>query len=169
MGANKVIVIDGQKPCLELAKQCGATDIIDINEFPTPESRVERVMELTSGIGGDIVIELVCFPAAVEEGVNMCSMHCTYLDIGHIIPNSMATFDVRQLVADQNRFNAIQHYDPWILPNSVDFLMRTGDKYPLTNVISHKFPLDQIELAFNTAEWIGRETGSEVARAIVTP
>ena len=169
MGANKVIVIDGQKPRLDLARKCGATDVIDMGEYPTPESRIERVMELTSGIGADIVIELVGFPQAVEEGVQMCRMRGTYLEVGHISPNSMATFDVQKLVANQIRFNAIQHYDPWIIPNSIDFLLRTKAKYPLVSVVSHKFPLDQIDAGFRTAEWLGRESGSEVTRAIITP
>ncbi len=169
MGAGKVIVIDGQTPRLDLARQCGATDVIDMKDYPTPESRIERVMELTNGIGADIVIELVGFPQAVEEGIQMCRMRGTYLEVGHISPNSMATFDVQKLVSNQIRFSAIQHYDPWIIPNSIDFLLRTKDKYPLMDVVSHKFPLDQIELAFKTAEWLGREGGSEVTRAIVTP
>ena len=71
--------------------------------------------------------------------------------------------------ADQIRFYGIQHYDPWILPNAVDFLVRTADKFPLTNVVSHEFPLDQIGKAFETAEWVGRNAGSEVTRAVVAP
>ncbi|MBV8084723.1 MAG: zinc-binding dehydrogenase [Chloroflexi bacterium] len=169
MGANKVISIDGQAPRLELAKRCGATDTIDIRQFPTPEARIERVMELTNGIGADIVIELVGFPTAVEEGVQMVRQRGTYLEVGHISPNSIARLDVQKLVSNQLRFFAIQHYDPWIIPNSIDFLMRTRDKYPLTKVISHQFPIDKIDDAFKTAEWLGRSSGSEVTRAIVCP
>ena len=168
-GASKVIAIDGQTPRLELARQCGATDTIDMKEYPTPEARIDRVMQLTGGIGADIVIELVGFPVAVEEGVQMCRMRGTYLEVGHISPNSMATVDVQKLVANQIRFNAIQHYDPWIIPASIDFLMRTRHKYPLMNVISHQFPLERIDEAFTTAEWLGRASGSEVTRAIVCP
>jgi hypothetical protein len=47
--------------------------------------------------------------------------------------------------------------------------MRTRDRYPLTKVISHEFPLEKIDEAFKTAEWLGRKGGSEVTRAIVTP
>lgn len=169
MGANKVIVIDGQAPRLQLAKQCGATDTIDMREYPTREARIERVMELTNGIGADIAIELVGFPSAVEEGVQMVRMRGTYLEVGHISPNSMATLDVQKLVSNQLRFYAIQHYDPWIIPAAIDFLMRTRDKYPLTRVISHQFPIDRIDEAFKTAEWLGRSSGSEVTRAIVCP
>jgi hypothetical protein len=73
------------------------------------------------------------------------------------------------LVANQIRFYGIQHYDPWILPNAIDFLLRTKDKYPLTNIVSHEFPITKIEEAFQTAEWLGSTSGSEVTRAIVTP
>jgi len=169
MGANKVISIDGQSARLELAMQCGATDTIDMKEYPTPKSRIDRVMELTNGIGADIVLEVVGFPSAVEEGVKMCRMRGTYLEVGHISPNSFASLDVRELVVNQIRFNAIQHYDPWIIPASIDFLIRTKDKYPLMSVISHQFPLDRIDEAFSTAEWLGREGGSVVTRAVVCP
>ncbi|HUZ78992.1 MAG TPA: zinc-binding dehydrogenase [Chloroflexota bacterium] len=169
MGANRVIVIDGQKARLELARQCGATDTIDMADYPTPQARIDRVRELTQGIGADIVIELVGFPSAVEEGVQMCRMRGTYIEVGHISPNSMATFDVQKLVTNQLRFFAVQHYDPWIIPNAIDFLMRTRDKYPLTKVISHQFPIDRIDEAFKTAEWLGRAGGSVVTRAVVTP
>ncbi len=169
LGANKVIVIDGQKPRLELAKQCGATHTIDITEYSTPQARIDRVMELTDGIGADKVLEVVGFPAVVEEGVKMCRMRGTYLEVGHISPNSFASLDMREMVSNQVRFYGIQHYDPWIIPNAIDFLVRTRDKYPLTNVISHEFALDRIGEAFDTAEWVGRNSGSEVTRAVVTP
>ena len=119
LGASKVIVIDGQKPRLELAKQCGATHTIDINEYDTPESRIERVFELTDGIGADKVIEVVGFPAVVEEGLKMVRMRGTYLEVGHISPNSFASIDMQEMVSNQIRFYGIQHYDPWIIPNEI--------------------------------------------------
>ena len=99
----------------------------------------------------------------------MCRMRGTYLEVGHISPNSMVSLDVQKLVANQIRFHAIQHYDPWILPNAVNFVQKTLGKYPLTDVISHKFPIEDIENAFRTAEWLGTDKGSVVTRAIVTP
>ena len=40
-------------------------------EFNTPESRVQRVMELTAGRGADVVGEFVGLPAVVGEGIQM--------------------------------------------------------------------------------------------------
>lgn len=169
MGAEMVIAIDGQKPRLDLALRSGATHTIDISQFPTPRSRIDRVMELTEGIGADVVVEVVGFPAVVEEGVKMLRMRGTYLEVGHISPNSMASFDVQQLVANQVRFFGIQHYDPWIVKAGIDFMQRAKGKYAIADVVSHTFPLDKIEEAFRTAEWVGRSGGSQVTRAVVAP
>jgi len=35
----------------------------------------------------------------------------------------------------------LTHYDPWIVPAALDMLVRTKDKYPLSRVVSHSFPL----------------------------
>ena len=127
------------------------------------------MFEWTDGMGAEKGIEVVGFPAVVEEGLKMVSMRGTYLEVGHISPNSFASIDMQEMVSNQIRFYGIQHYDPWIIPNAIDFLERTADRYPLMNVVSHEFPLDQIGRAFETAEWLGRSSGSEVTRAVVTP
>jgi hypothetical protein len=36
-----------------------------------------------------------------------------------------------------------------------------------TNVISHSFPLDKIDEAFQQAEWSGKQTSA--SRAVITP
>ena len=71
---------------LALARQCGATDVIDMNEYPTPEARVARVKELTDGRGADIVVEVVGIAAATVEGLDMVRLNGKYVDIGNIVP-----------------------------------------------------------------------------------
>ena len=36
---------------LRLSKRCGATDLIDVNEWKTPDARVQRVKNLADGRG----------------------------------------------------------------------------------------------------------------------
>ncbi len=169
MGAGKVIVVEGQKPRLDLARQCGATDTIDLNEYPTADARVERVMQLTNGIGADTVIELVGSGAVLPEGIDMCRMHGTYLEVGMGLVKSDSPPDLRGLLPKQISFISFQHYNPWVIPAAVDFLIRTRDRYRLTDLVSHEFPLERIEEAFKTADWHDREEGTAVTRAIVTP
>src|SRR4029079_5078215 len=86
-GASKVISIDAQAPRLELARQCGATDVIDLNELPTPEARVQRVKDLTDGRGADVVVEVVGLAAATVEGLDMVRFNGKFIDIGNIVPD----------------------------------------------------------------------------------
>ena len=169
MGANKVIVIDGHKSRLKLAKKCGASDTIDINEVSTSEERIELVKDLTDSIGADSVMELVGFPAVLEEGIKMCRMRGKYLEIGSISPNNMINIDANYLVTNQIRLFSFQHYDPWVIPNAVKFLERTKNKFPLNNLISHQFPLSNINTAFQKSDWTSKNQNSEITRAIINP
>ena len=55
------------------------------------------------------------------------------------------------------------------MPAALDFLVRTRDRYPLTKVVSHSFPLDEVNQAFTFAEWQGKGTGSAATRVILKP
>ena len=46
-----IIVIDGVEERLELAKDFGADELVDMRECPTPAERIERVIELTERLG----------------------------------------------------------------------------------------------------------------------
>ena len=169
MGAMRVIVIDGLSTRLEMARQCGADETIDINEYSTPESRVERVKQLTEGRGADVVVEVVGFPHVVPEGLEMLRKGGTFVEIGNIWANSTVTLDISKILWGATRIVPTAHYDPYILPVALDFLVRTKDKYPLTKIMSHKFPLEQVGEAFKQAEWAGKDEETPITRALLTP
>ena len=52
---------------------------------------------------------------------------------------------------------------------ALDFLVRTKDKYPLTKIMSHRFPLEQIGEAFEQSEWLGKNEGTAITRALLAP
>ena len=169
MGARLVIVIDGVSGRLDLARECGADYTVDIREYKTPESRVARVLELTEGRGADLVMEVVGYPQVVIEGLDMLRKGGTFLEIGNIWPNSNVTLDMSKIVFGSKQIVATAHYDPYILPVALDFLVRTRDRYPLTKIISHRFPLEQIGEAFKQAEWVGKSGETGVTRVVVNP
>jgi len=167
-GASRVISIDGQRPRLDLARRCGATDVIDLNEYPTPEARVARVKELTDGRGADIVVEVVGLAAATVEGLDMVRLNGKYVDIGNIVPQAV-TLPATKVITQQIKWLGVTHYDPWIVPAALDLLVRTKDKYPLSRVVSHSFPLAEVNRAFEFAEWQGKQTGTAATRVILKP
>ena len=169
MGAGQVITIDGLSNRLGMARQCGADHTIDINEYTTPESRVERVKELTDGWGADVVVEVVGFPQVVPEGLEMLRKGGTFVEIGNIWANSNVTLDMSKILWGVTKIVPTAHYDPYTLPVALDFLVRTKDRYPLTKVMSHSFPLEQIGEAFQQAEWAGKSEETAITRALLTP
>ena len=169
MGAGQVITIDGLSNRLELTRQCGADHTVNINEYTTPESRVERVKELTYGRGADVVLELVGYPQVVPEGLAMLRIGGTFVEIGNIWANSNVTLDMSKILWGSAKIVPTVHYDPYILPVALDFLVRTKDRYPFTQVVSHRFPLERIHEAFEQAEWAGKSEETAITRAFLTP
>ena len=116
-----------------------------------------------------MVVEVVGYPQVVPEGLAMLRRGGTFVEVGNIWPDSNVTLDMSKILWGVTRIIPVTHYDPYILPVALDFLVRTKDKYPLTSVMSHSFPLEKIGEAFEQAEWLGKGEDVAITRAFVTP
>jgi D-arabinose 1-dehydrogenase-like Zn-dependent alcohol dehydrogenase len=163
MGASQVVVIDGLDERLELAKQFGATDVVDMRRHSTAAERVAAVKKLTDDWGGDVVLELVGHPGVVDEGLRMTAPEGTYLEIGNINVGWKAEFDPSWIIFGNRRIIGLAHYEAEHLRGALDLMRRTLTKYPWGRVVSHKFPLEQINEAF-----IQQDKG-HVTRAAIVP
>jgi threonine dehydrogenase-like Zn-dependent dehydrogenase len=170
MGAESVIAIDGIQSRLEAARQFGADLTIDMREHSAPQARVQQVMALTGQRGADVVAEVVGVPDAFSEGVQMVRSGGAMLEMGNISYGSMASLDPTQLVAGNRHIFGVSTYDPWVIPKALGFLVRTRNKYPFDKIVSHKYKLDDINRAFEEAEWkaAGAEK-SKITRALIVP
>ncbi len=148
MGAHKVIVIDAIMERLELAKAFGADELIDMKEYKTPKERVKRVRELTGNKGAEVVAELVGFPGAMAEGLGMLGRAGRYLEIGNISPGKTVEIDPSTLVYHSKTIFGVVMYGSDTLKKALDFLSRTKDKYPFDKLLSHAYPLEEINRAF---------------------
>jgi D-arabinose 1-dehydrogenase-like Zn-dependent alcohol dehydrogenase len=170
MGAECVIAIDGIPARLEAAKRFGADLTVDIREHNTPEARVQQVLALTGQRGADVVAEVVGFPDALPEAVQMVRNGGALLEIGNISFGNTTSLDPAQLVWGSRRIYGVVMYDPWVIPEALDFLVRTRNKYPFDKIASHKYKLEDINKAFEEAEWkaAGKEK-SQITRAFIVP
>ncbi|MHB8577916.1 MAG: zinc-binding dehydrogenase, partial [Dehalococcoidia bacterium] len=166
MGAERVIVLDRIPHRLETAKRFGADDTVNIGDYEAAQDRIQRVRELTSGRGADIVMELVGLAALVPEGIAMLRNGGTFIEIGNIVAGSKVEIEPQQLLRGKKIMGSAM-YRPSILPLLLSFLVRTKGRYPFDEMVSHRFPLAQINEAFPVAEWSGRQT--EVTRAVLVP
>jgi D-arabinose 1-dehydrogenase-like Zn-dependent alcohol dehydrogenase len=152
MGAGRIVVIDGVDERLALARAFGADAVVDLREFPTKAARIERVLGLTDGWGGDVVLELVGNPGVVDEGLRMTALEGTYLEIGNINVGWEATFDPAWILFGNRRIIGVAHYEAEQLKGALDLMLRTRTRYPYERILSHTFPLEQINEAFRQQE-----------------
>jgi L-iditol 2-dehydrogenase len=47
---------------------------------------------------------------------------------------------------------ALATYEPWVIPQALDFMRRNLQRYPFQKLISHTFPLTEINEAFQQAD-----------------
>jgi len=163
LGAAQVIVIDSIPERLALAREFGADAVVDIEEFPDTEMRVRRVLELTDGWGADVVAELVGHPRVCNEGLRMVGRTGRYLEIGNINPGLTYELDPSQLVFGNRSILGMVYYEAEHLAQALDLMKRTRDTYPWHRVVSHTFPLEQINEAFEAADQ------GKVTRAAIVP
>jgi threonine dehydrogenase-like Zn-dependent dehydrogenase len=168
-GAQTIIVIDGLRERLELAKAFGADHTIDLNELKTVDKRVDAVKSLTGGFGADIAADFVGYPEVIPEGLRMLTGGGTYLEVGSIAPGNVFSYDATALVRGNVRLVATSNYSPWALEQSLAFLTRNHTRFPFDRVVSHVFPLDRISEAFEKANWMQRGTDPlKISRAAVS-
>lgn len=152
MGASQIIVIDRFEPRLEMAASFGADHLINLNGFDTEEKRVRRVRELTKGWGADVCVEVVGSPSVIPEGIRMLKNGGHYLIMGSINPKQTAPLEVGRIVFGRITLVALATYEPWVIPQALDFLRRNKTRYPFDKLISHTFALSEINEAFQQAD-----------------
>jgi threonine dehydrogenase-like Zn-dependent dehydrogenase len=168
MGARPIVAIDGLPGRLDLARRFGADETILLGDFPEAQGRIERVRSLTGGYGADVVADFVGMAAVLPEGVQMVRNGGTYLEVGNISPADEVAFRPNLLVRTNKRIVGVLHYNPWVIPAALDFLVRERHHYPFHEIISHRFPLAEIDAAFEQCEWSGRD-GCGVVRGVLVP
>ena len=77
----------------------------------------------------------------------MLSNGGTFVEIGDIVRGREVSIDPSKLLTGKNIVGSLM-YRPSLLPTLLDFLVRTQHKLPFHKIISHKFPLSEVNEAF---------------------
>lgn len=159
----KVVIVDAISSRLELAKQFGAVHVIDMNEHGSVEDRAKAVLDLTSGVGADLVLEVAGAPAAFTEAVHLARPGGRIASVGNL--NADATVEVVPGIITRKglRIQGVLRYDPWYLHKALDFLWRRANQHPFEALTGQSFPLDAVEDALLAGE------SRSVARVAVVP
>lgn len=158
----RVIMIDGVDSRLELAKEFGADEVINLIQYDSVEKRADYIRSLTAGQGADVGIEVSGVPAAFSEGIQLIRSGGRYLSIGNVSPGKLTPFDPGLLTRKSITIIPVVRYNPWYLQKSLTFLSENIDKYPFAKMMDGTFSFTNIEEALN------KSASREVTRASIT-
>ncbi|MBM3221662.1 MAG: zinc-binding dehydrogenase [Candidatus Rokubacteria bacterium] len=149
-GARTIVVLDRVPERLALAREFGADHALDIDAAGA-EGVAAQVRELTGG-GGHVVLELTGRPEAIAAGLAMTRAEGRYVLIGNITAGVTIPFDPSWVVHQNRRVIGVGGYQAWALRRGLELLARARDRYPWKGILSHRYPLAEINQAFADAD-----------------
>jgi S-(hydroxymethyl)mycothiol dehydrogenase len=157
-GASKIIAIDLDPGKLELARQFGATHVIDASKGGV----VDEVRSLTDGNGADVCIEAVGHPAVMEQAFYARDLAGTLVQVGVPTPDMRIDLPMIEFFGRGGRLRPSWYGD--CLPSRdfpllVDLYLQ--GRLDLDRFVSETIPLTDVEEAFHRME------RGEVLRSVV--
>lgn len=134
---SHVVALDMAPEKLELAKLCGATVTVNINE----EDPVEVVRGLTEGYGADVYLEGTGHPSAVPQGLNLLRKLGTYVEYG--VFGSDVTVDWSIISDDKELDVRGAHLGPHCWPAAIRMI--ESGILPLDRICTHQLPLEDFQ------------------------
>jgi len=144
-GASQIIVSDLVKYRLEAARRFGA----DLTVDPRSESLVEKVREVTDGIGADMVIVTVPNVKSLLEGMDVCRKGGTVCLFAPTPPTDYMRTSPHRLFFSE--IKVIPSYSTSHIETRTALNLISSGRIKAKELITHHFPLRRIGDAFKTA------------------
>jgi len=145
-GLRKIFAVDLVDFRLRAAKEMGAQVVINARE----EDPVKKVKKLTDGLGADMAIDASGAPAAETNALKSVRRHGKVLFMG-MNPTGKLDIDlVQQLMYSDATLIGTFYFSKSEFDENVQLFLRGRDKF--RKIITHTFPLEQINYAFQLFE-----------------
>lgn len=132
-GAKRIIAIDLIDDRLEMAKKCGATDVIN-----SKDDVVGITRKMTDGVGVDVVFDAAGVPETVNGGVEIVRNGGTVVWIGLAVPKF--EFDYKHAVCKEITFKCSYMYTTE-MQEGIE-MIKTG-KMNVAQIITGVYPMSE--------------------------
>ncbi|HYC21058.1 MAG TPA: Zn-dependent alcohol dehydrogenase [Candidatus Bathyarchaeia archaeon] len=156
-GAEKVIVVDVNDAKLKLAKEFGATHVVNGKK----DDPVAAIQELTDG-GAEYVFEVIGNTSVIEQAFNALRAGGKLVIVGVPAVSSQVTFPAAFFPLAEKAVLGSYYGSPryrYDMPMILDLYM--AKKLKLDELISKRLKIDDIQVAFDLME------KGEVARSVI--
>ena len=137
-GAKKIISIDINPSKLKLAKELGATNIINSKDVDVKEA----VLKLTEGMGCDVALEAAGYPETWELAIDLVRKGGNVVEYGGCKPSTYIKVDTRRLHYDAITIKGVFHTTPKYV--EVAWNLITSGLINLKPMITREKKLDDI-------------------------
>jgi len=163
-GAGMIIAVDSIDLRLKTAEEFGANAAINMRDFPQEEDRVQKVRQLTSGRGADIVLECAGVPSAFAEGIRYVRRGGKLVELGHYANSGMTQLNPRDICWRDIDLHGSWSYLPSQFETAMNLLYHQRDRFSFKNLITHRFHLE--EAARGIEKMSAKE---ESIKVVITP
>lgn len=152
LGVQNIIAIDGQDSRLELAKELGATEVLNFTKFAGTEGLVEAVQALTNGRGAQFAFQCTGVPAAASAVWKLIARGGGLCELGFFVDNGEAAINPHFDICNKEiTLVGSWAYSPEDYPNAIECMK--GIKaigLPIEKLVTHEFPLEELTEAVET-------------------
>jgi L-iditol 2-dehydrogenase len=144
-GVVNIIAVDGVETRLELAKEMGATEVINFKEFKTIEERVAKVKSLTHGFGADFVFQCTGVAQAAADAYKYVRRGGGYCEMGFFVNAGECTMNPHFYLCNKE----ITLVGSWVYSaneyiETLGFLKKAKEMdIPVEKLVTHHYPLEQ--------------------------
>jgi L-iditol 2-dehydrogenase len=147
LGAGAIVAVDLSDYRLSFARKLGADHAINAAAVTEPELR-NQVREWTHGRGADVVVEAAGVPGAVREALEILRIGGLLIEAGNF--SDMGEISInphRHLCAKNVRILGVGGEERAAYGPSMRQMARYMRHYPLSEFVTHRFGLRQVEAA----------------------
>lgn len=156
---ERIFIVEPLEYRCNLARKLGAKEFIN----PYKDNPVEKVMDITNGVGVDVAFEVSGEINAHQTCAELAKPGGTVVIVG--IPVDQEYIPIKSTTARRSGLNLtfIRRFNPKDFPEAVDMI--ASGRIEVDSLITHHFPLDKITPAFKMLY----EYSDGMVKAIIHP
>ena len=158
VNAARVIAVDVNSHKLDLARQFGATDVVNASEVDP----VAAILELTGGVGADYSFEAIGRPETIRQAFECICKGGTAVAIGIAPRAALISIPPQHLVYGERRLQGSFYGSTRPRADFARFVdLYLAGRLKLDQLVTREYRLDEINEAFRAMN------GGELARGII--
>lgn len=150
MVITNVILVDGNEKRLDLGKKIGAVATLNFMDYPSSEALVEKVKELTGGVGAGFVFQTTGNAKGFQNAMKFTKRGGGFCEVGFFVELGEVSIDPhKDICFKEITMVGSYAYAPQNYPRTIEMIRRAIEiGIPVSEMVTDWYPLEKIDDAF---------------------